>query len=88
MFPKPFENDCATADTDQSPFHWRKAAALEPWSCQIPVLWAEEEQEDEDRKTTRDVEAEKQMDKKRDRQGDKPRPSPPPKNPKPRKKVR
>jgi hypothetical protein len=55
-------------------FHW----AL------IGFRRAEEEQADEDKKTTRDVEAEKQKHKKRGHQDEKLQP---PKNPKPPQKV-
>ena len=86
MFQEPFENDYSIADTDHKPFHWRKASAPEPWSYQISVLWAEEEQECEDPETTREVEAEKQKGKKHGARDDKSQPPRRPKEPKPRKK--
>jgi hypothetical protein len=73
----------------RSPFSGARKRRRHPCSknhSQIPVLWAEEEQECEDPETTREVEAEKQKDKNNGARDDKPQPPRPPKEPKPRKK--
>jgi len=83
MLQQTFDNDYSLAGANQNPFHRCKAPAPVLWSWLIPVLWTEEEQAEEDKKTTQDVEEEKRKDKKRDQQEDKPQPQ---QNPKLRKK--
>jgi hypothetical protein len=88
MFQQGFENDCSMA-ADYN-LLWKAPTPTPtpaPWSSRIPVLWAEEEQADEDKRITREIEEEKRKNKKRDHQDDKRQPAKPRKNARARKRA-
>jgi hypothetical protein len=84
MFQQGFENDCSMA-ADYN--FLGKAPTPAPWSSRIPVLWAEEEQADEDKRITEEIEEEKRKNKKRDHQDDNRQPAKPQKNARARKRA-
>jgi hypothetical protein len=84
MFQQGFENDCSMA-ADHN-LLW-KGPTPAPWSSRIPVFWAEEEQADEDKRITEEIEEEKRKDKRRDHQDDGRQPAKPGKNARARKRA-